>query len=337
MARKKNTNKNNTRNAQLLKGDEHRTWHTHSDCIPEMDVTGQGQLHPLCAPRRARVKLEFTEQIPISSLSDLETLQFSGNGIFDPTLCGIGHQPRGFDQWAALYQRYTVIASSIKVRVDAPGRGSNVELCFAILPVKKTGLIPRDIREVEFISKGKFGRMFPHIGEHGAPYDTLTKYMSTSKLFSVNYAAIKYVPEFSSSTHSSPEDEWVWTVMAQCFNSECDLNLIVQITYHVEFFDRITLAPSVLLVGLKSMRNFHDIRVAERREAMGFASLRHPTTSRPCTFCVCDDCVNARNQCSSYLSCEPTSESSGDDSLTAQNLFSGCSERELTDDQIRQG
>lgn len=38
---------------------------------------------------------------------------FSCNGLYDPNITGIGHQPRGFDQLMALYDHYVVIAAKI--------------------------------------------------------------------------------------------------------------------------------------------------------------------------------------------------------------------------------
>lgn len=40
---------------------------------------------------------------------------FRANGCFDPEASGAGHQPRGFDQLMALYEKYTVIKSTINV------------------------------------------------------------------------------------------------------------------------------------------------------------------------------------------------------------------------------
>lgn len=43
--------------------------------------------------------------------------KYAANGLYDPNVTGAGHQPRGFDQLMGLYQRYTVMASSIKITV----------------------------------------------------------------------------------------------------------------------------------------------------------------------------------------------------------------------------
>lgn len=40
---------------------------------------------------------------------------FSANGLYDPNVTGTGHQPLGFDQLMAMYNHYTVIASTITV------------------------------------------------------------------------------------------------------------------------------------------------------------------------------------------------------------------------------
>lgn len=38
---------------------------------------------------------------------------FSANGLYDPDITGVGHQPRGFDQLIALYDHYVVIAAKL--------------------------------------------------------------------------------------------------------------------------------------------------------------------------------------------------------------------------------
>lgn len=43
------------------------------------------------------------------------TYVFSANGAYDPNITGVGHQPRGFDQLAALYDHYYVMNATIKI------------------------------------------------------------------------------------------------------------------------------------------------------------------------------------------------------------------------------
>lgn len=41
---------------------------------------------------------------------------FSANGLYDPDVTGVGHQPRGFDQMMAMYDHFVVIGAKIKVQ-----------------------------------------------------------------------------------------------------------------------------------------------------------------------------------------------------------------------------
>lgn len=45
----------------------------------------------------------------------LDNLQLRANGLTDPEVALGGHQPRGFDQYMALYKRYVVMGSKITV------------------------------------------------------------------------------------------------------------------------------------------------------------------------------------------------------------------------------
>lgn len=71
-------------------------------------------------PRSKSVKLVYTsEQISLSnSIGGVvgATRNFCLNGLFDPDLTGVGHQPMGFDQWAAFYNLYKVYKVDVKIR-----------------------------------------------------------------------------------------------------------------------------------------------------------------------------------------------------------------------------
>lgn len=67
-------------------------------------------------PRQLFSTLKYVEMVTLTLNSlGLQQHLFSCNGMFDPNITGIGHQPLYFDQTMAIYNHYTVLRSRIKV------------------------------------------------------------------------------------------------------------------------------------------------------------------------------------------------------------------------------
>ncbi len=66
-------------------------------------------------PRVARTTLKYVEQIGINPAAGaLGKYNFRANSVYDPNSSGTGHQPLGYDQWAAVYNHYCVMHCTIK-------------------------------------------------------------------------------------------------------------------------------------------------------------------------------------------------------------------------------
>lgn len=70
-------------------------------------------LNPI--PQRMIAKHKYAESVGVVAVNNLATFQYNLNSIYDPNKSGVGHQPYGRDQYAALYNRYRVIACSWRV------------------------------------------------------------------------------------------------------------------------------------------------------------------------------------------------------------------------------
>lgn len=273
---------------QPLKGAGQRVWSDHSGSIPSLDHSSIQTMNPLIAPDRARVKLKYIQTVGMNSyLGALDTQEFWGNGVYDPDKTGTGSQPTGYDQWAALYDKYTVVASSIKTYVvDVQGDGGDNEtLLLAILPVTENSFTPTDINEVAALPYGKFAQIYPQTdGNPGAPSNTVRSYMSTEKIFGLVERAALIERNFSSATTASPNQGWYWTIFMQSANGTTSNqpDVYFEITYHVEFSDRITLTPSLLSYGMRSIRNLYDSMLEKQREERRQRSLnKSPHTGVP--------------------------------------------------------
>lgn len=114
-------------------------------------------------PRQTYRKLKYIESFSLDSGvgSVLASYTFSCNGLYDPNITSVGHQPYGFDQMMNFYNHYEVVASQIKVtmadsnatnamamicRVDANGNliTSNAQLAMEQPDTKKVIFNPSE-------------------------------------------------------------------------------------------------------------------------------------------------------------------------------------------------
>lgn len=71
-------------------------------------------------PNTKMVKLRYVDELRVSTTlgsSLSKSLPYVANGLFDPYHPIGGHQPKGFDQWMAVYSHYNVVGSKITVKL----------------------------------------------------------------------------------------------------------------------------------------------------------------------------------------------------------------------------
>lgn len=91
-------------------------------------------------PRYMRTVLRYAEQTFTldPGLSGASTAYvFTANGLFDPNITGVGHQPRGFDQYMGLYNYYTCVASRIVLRAS-PAASETLNLMVGLCPLNNS-------------------------------------------------------------------------------------------------------------------------------------------------------------------------------------------------------
>jgi len=104
------------------------------------------------------VRLRYGERIQINSgIATPGYYVFRANSLYDPNYTGTGHQPLGFDQWAAFYNHYLVLGSKIKVTFMPRGAGlTNVHICSITLRADSAQVVDTDTAIIEN-SKSKWG------------------------------------------------------------------------------------------------------------------------------------------------------------------------------------
>lgn len=103
----------------------------------QMSILGTG------LPKMVVVKHKYSQFITMTSSTSVAVQSFSCNGMFDPDITGVGHQPLYFDQFSALYDHYCVIGSRIKLRLT-PSTTADVPSFFTLSVQDDTSQISTD-------------------------------------------------------------------------------------------------------------------------------------------------------------------------------------------------
>lgn len=132
-------------------------------------------------------------------------LVFTCNGLADPYISGGGHQPRGFDQWMAFYEKYTVVSAKITTRFVCRGTGTgglHQAICGIHCDDNAT-LLNTDVRYYTELAKG------PHTvlgwADGSAAIRTLSRKISIKKYF--NNKSMLNEAQFVGTSTTNPTDQ----------------------------------------------------------------------------------------------------------------------------------
>jgi hypothetical protein len=70
---------------------------------------------PIGFPDRYATQLQYSDAVSINPSATVGQYTFRGNSLYDPDYTSAGHQPRYFDQLAAVYTKYRVLACTLSV------------------------------------------------------------------------------------------------------------------------------------------------------------------------------------------------------------------------------
>lgn len=142
---------------------------------------------------RLRTWLKYCEALNVTtSVPGYAVYSFNLNGLFDPNQTGTGHQPRGYDQLTALYQRYRVYHTKWQVLAqpqNASGGWLGVVPTNAGSPGSFNDLIEQTYATAQAFSQGRPGNMAGSVDLAKLNGKTHTAYMAddtTQALTSAN-------------------------------------------------------------------------------------------------------------------------------------------------------
>jgi len=163
---------------------------------------------------------------------------FRLNSVFDPDFSGVGHQPRGFDQWSQVYNQYRVSRCDVNILVrQRASHGINVR---AIANNQSASLGP-DFNLGEFMAH-------TYLGQTSSNTRPLQRKLSYQPHKVLGNTWTQYIGSNNTSaiTTTNPADEAYLHIVVQQVDQAtvCDFEYEVQLLYRVTFFDRANLAIS---------------------------------------------------------------------------------------------
>lgn len=194
------------------------------------------------APPIMKTKLQYCDQnyldVPASTESTDEFI-FALNGVFDPNVSGAGTQPRGFDQWHALYTKHLVTACLVEFM---PSSNTTARMVAGFYP---SSIVTEASGSPDAIARAD--KMMVLAGSTGGLAAVkLTRYYPMDKLFgqrittesdehcgsaTANAASLQYLHLFGA--HGSVTDA-----------TNIAIDYTVKLVYYVTFFNPIRLAES---------------------------------------------------------------------------------------------
>jgi hypothetical protein len=188
-------------------------------------------------PDRVRCVLEYDDSINFAQAGFITNYVFRGNSLYDPDVTSLGHQPKYYDQYSAVYLRYRVYASRITLKVI---NGANAALVAAIVP-DTNQLTPTTVYAVTENPRAVVSRL---VATAGNRTERISKKISTQQQLGLNQFEIND-DSFTASTSNNPTALWYWNcVFANLTNVPLAGQAYVEIQYDCEFYDRIDSGPS---------------------------------------------------------------------------------------------
>ena len=193
-------------------------------------------------PTRCRAVLKYTSYCNLAAgISSAGQYFLRCNSIYDPDASGVGGQPRGFDQYALLYNQYTVNKAKLTAVVCIPATGSSGQILFgATIKPDLSGTAVVDQLADQPYTVSKISNQ-----QDSTAGRTIRMYWDRKKRFPKNDTSLS----LSAATNANPAEQEFWQVWMQSAYSPLTdaptaLTIQYQIEYDVEFYELKALAPS---------------------------------------------------------------------------------------------
>lgn len=160
-------------------------------------------------PYQLKTALLYQERVNLAPAAGVAGVHvFSANGLYDPNITGVGHQPRGFDQMMALYDHCVCIWSEIEVEYPQVGVGGNRNPCIGFVSAKDFTTVGTTI--TDYLELGD--RVYKTLSTEGGYVTRLTMAINPNKY--LGRSSPLSDPNLKNSSGGNPTEQVYWHVGA---------------------------------------------------------------------------------------------------------------------------
>lgn len=189
------------------------------------------------------IKFKYVEryQLDNQGVSNVQSLIFRGNSIFDPFYTGTGHEPTSKDQWEAFYGNYMVLGSKISVRFMCEDTTEDDSIICYVFP-DNSFTYPGGTVVLEENPYVRYKHLQSPVT---APKSccTIKSYMSTKKFFGRPIS--QDFTYFGATMTSNPLTTWYWqiAILNPYQVHTPTVQLYVTLTYYTRLYNRLDPLP----------------------------------------------------------------------------------------------
>lgn len=187
-------------------------------------------------PDSIKIKHEYVDLVQANSGATPYTGVWSLNGLYDPDVSGVGHQPYFYDEAALIYSRYIVWGCKVKIKAAT---SANVPMIVSMVAQPDTTAPATiDLHLERPLEKHR-------IIQSGSGTASMQAYFDLPKLFGVTKAAYLGEDGHVGTTTGNPASQYYLMVNAQAADiSTQTTRLIVELTYYAKWKLRKRVAQS---------------------------------------------------------------------------------------------
>ncbi len=189
-------------------------------------------------PNEVFVRLKYHDNFSATGATAASFHAMRGNSLFDPDFSLGGHQPRGFDQYAAIYHNYQVFASKISYELRNNESSNEKGLVLHPTSTAPTNLAnPFHAVELPYYQGPKHLPGAAAVDAHNVKFKG---YMTTKKIYGDKDLE---EDEYGALVTTNPNKAWFWNLTWGDYNTAVGVNsynlsIYIKVTYFAKFYNR---------------------------------------------------------------------------------------------------